>query len=179
MLTAENKTQLSARLKPDENARVTAFFEHYQQQNGVEFSTFKEFIMHLTENDSFLISESDKAESIKVADIKPELSTYSEVHDLPLESTASTIVKHALTQLPTVEQEPQIKEVEKIVEKELPENGLLLLLDEEQINALQEINENRNNLLEEPEPIEETSKGLMFNESTLHNIGGGFYTGFS
>ena len=180
MLTAVDRNSFSARFRPEEEASITAFLEHYQTENGIEFNSFRDFFIHLVKNGATLMSGPETGESILVEDLQPHLKTFADENALPLESTAKEIVLKALTAEPeTIEGE---KEVIKEVPLEIPENLLVLELDKEQEEALTEINTARNERLEAAnhpiETKEDTAKGMLFNKATLNNYGGEFFTGF-
>lgn len=170
----------SIRFSIEDAQGVADFVSDYQAKHGQTFENMKQLFLHMKDQlQNEAPSPQEIGEHILVSDIKDEALSYAERNNLPVESTAIQIVKDALTseKIETVEVEKEV-----LKDRELSETELLLDLDEEQLQCLNSINANRNKELEKiegagSEEIEDTAKGLMFNEATLNDWSGSFYTG--
>lgn len=175
-----DKQMISVRLSEQSQTDFNEFLAQYQQNFNCEFTTIKEFFDHLTTNKALFENTTpvdDEKEVIEVNSIKDELKAYADREQLPLTSTSVNIVLHALA-----EKEPIEETAEE--ETETDEAGLFITLDDEQLAALELVNQNRNSALEKQnhetrETLQDTAKGLMFNAATLNNWSGEFFTGIS
>lgn len=181
------KNQNNARLSKLEQERVRKVIKMITPSESEDLETFKEAFM-------LLINHIEKQEVNKpvsndtVIDITPKalenLKEFRTNKDSNPESPLSIdTMKDFIYELYPVEPEKVEVEVEVEKEKELQENQFILTLDQDQKDIADEIIKNRNEAHQEngsdPETIEEVFKNCFFNEATLYNYGGGFFTGLN
>lgn len=191
----------SARFTPSEKTVVNQRIQAFQEKKGIVFSSFKELLLTLltdalnTENaenkeiektvpDGFhLFSTENKVVFETILD---ELNNYAEnkgfQKETPLVDVLKTAIENAEKEPQTVEVE---KEVVKTVEKTLENNQILLTLtDSENITVdkkmllLDEIKNRRFRKYKVEETIPELCEKLIFNDGTIFNLAGEFFTGF-
>lgn len=191
----------SARFTPSEKTVVNQRIQAFQEKKGIVFSSFKELLLTLltdalnTENaenketekpvpDGFhLFSTENKVVFEAMLD---ELNNYAAnkgfQEETPLVDILKTAIENAEIEPQTIEVE---KEVVKTVEKQLENNQILLTLtDSENITVdkkmllLDEIKSRRFRKYKVEETIPELCEKLIFNDGTIFNLAGEFFTGF-
>ena len=192
----------SARFTPSEKTVVNQRIQAFQEKKGIVFSSFKELLLTLltdalnTENaeikeiekpvpDGFhLFSTENKVVFEAMLD---ELNNYAANNgfqeETPIVDVLKTAIEKAEIEPQTIEVE---KEVVKTVEKQLENNEILLTLTDEgnktiekKLILLNEIAKRRNRKFGGvPEPVEVLCEKLIFNDGTIFNLHGEFFTGF-
>jgi len=192
----------SARFTPSEKTVVNQRIQAFQEKKGIVFSSFKELLLTLltdalnTENaenkevektvpDGFQLISNDEAVTNRV--IKKVINEYAETIEF---SDKEDLVGVLLTAIKNAEKEPQTvqveKEVVKTVEKQLENNEILITLSddgaktiEKKLILLQEISKRRYKKYGgTPEPVEVLCEKMIFNDGTIFNLSGEFFTGF-
>lgn len=192
----------SARFTPSEKTVVNQRIQAFQEKKGIVFSSFKELLLTLltdalnTENaenkeiekpvpDGFQLITNDEASTIRV--IKEAINKYAETIEF---TDKSDLVGVLLTAFENAEKEPQTieveKEVVKTVERTFENNEILLTLTDEgnktiekKLILLNEIAKRRNRKFGgTPEPVEALCEKMIFNDGTIFNLSGEFFTGF-
>lgn len=191
----------SIRFAQSEIEVINQRFIEFQEKKGIVFSSLKEMFSTLlndalnTENieikeiekpipDGFQLITDENARQFEL--VVDELTVYAENIGIavakPIIDVLKTAIENAEKQPQTVEVE---KEVVKTVERTLENNEILLTLtDSENITVdkklllLDEIKNRRFRKYKQEETIPELCEKLIFNDGTIFNLGGEFFTGF-
>jgi len=192
----------SIRFANSEIEIINQRFIEYQEKKGIVFSSLKEMFSILlndalsdenienapvekTVPDGFQLITTENARQFDM--VVDELTIYAENIGI---TTAKPIIDVLKTAIENAEKEPQTieveKEVVKTVEKQLENNQILLTLTDEgnktiekKLILLTEIAKRRYKKYGGiPEPVEALCEKLIFNDGTIFNLSGEFFTGF-
>lgn len=179
--------QISARVSESEKDEFNNYLKELQETNNVQFGSVRDFIsfistQQITTTAETEITQIDDRPSIYVEDIQDHLNSFVNQNEVPLEATTLDVVKNALTK------EPTIVEVEKVIEvpaevkpTNTQTNEHTFIFTDEQEGLMTDINSNRNKKLTskelQAESFNDTVLNMLFNEGTIYNFGGNFYTG--
>ncbi len=199
-----NSRSTSITFNESERAVINEKIKAFQEKKGTEILSIKELFTQLlvaaTSENVPAISKTEENENTaldtnsivltgsieEINELKGKLNDFTEKHSIDAETPQIEIIDFALkTAMKTPEIIEVEKEVTKVVEKQLSENQILVTLTddkngtiEKKLILLDEISKRRSRKL----GIEETIPGLIekmiFNDGTVFNLGGEFYTGF-
>ena len=191
----------SIRFAPSEIEVINQRFIEFQEKKGIVFSSLKEMF-------STLLNDALNSEKVKPVEIeKPipdgfhlfstenketfeamlgELNDYATKQALPEEITGIDVLKTAIENAEILPQTVEVeKEVVKTVEKTLENNQILLTLTDgenatidKKMLLLDEIKNRRFRKYKVEETIPELCEKLIFNDNSIFNLGGEFFTGF-
>lgn len=168
MLELSSTPQVTFRLNGENRTFVSNALQQIQTENAKTFVDFREFIL-------FLIDEYSEKTAVN--------SVFATERDELLQKLNTvTLENESLQDQLSLEKskEPQIieKEIEKIVERNLTNEELLLKFNETQMFVIAKIHEYRNkNFNKQPGEMCDTVKELIFNKANLFNWGGEYATG--
>lgn len=174
--------------------------QDYQEKTGKTFSSIKELFEALlsnalsdestiqpkiekqTSNDFTLLTFSNEDEFIEFTE---EITSFRKKAMISDSLTDAEVLSGAMI---LAVKEPEIKEIEKEVIKTVPQelesNQILITLSNDKMGSaenklivLEEIQKRRNKKFKQLEPIPELCEKLIFNDNTIFNLGGEFYTG--
>ncbi len=203
MYNIPDSGQISFRLKADEKEQLQTISDQLQEENETEFSNSKEIVFALIEKVRSLESDYKASELNFEATNKVLEETEAKLNDVvfddsltplfdqikeklygeddPAPETNELILGDVLEVLNQPDPTPQTitKEVEKIVERELSPDELILKLSEKQIELLKLIANWRfsKKLDAEKRTPAQVIEGITFNKPALLNWGEGFRTG--
>jgi len=177
----------------------------YQEKEGIHFADVKGLFEHLLSKGlSPVIPETVEVEKVIPPDFSVILHDNKEEEEafkLSLKSMVDTnaealsektpreLIKTAVSMFPKLieeneillSREPEIKEVEKVITKEISllSNQFIITLSEKEDILLNKISDNRKkrfkNVIQEQLP--DLAKKMIFNDNVIFNLGGEFYTG--
>lgn len=179
------------------NQRIQA----YQEKTGKTFSSIKELFETLLSNALSDESTNDSKNQKETSNDFTLLTFTNEADFIEFTSEITSFKKKAMMaeSLTDVEvlseamilavKEPEIKEIEKEVIKTVPQelesNQILITLSNDKMGTaenklilLDEIQKRRNKKFNQLEPIPELCEKLIFNDNSIFNLGGEFFTGF-
>lgn len=179
-----NKRSASVNFPEAEITEVNENLKAIQLKHGVVFSTFKDLILHLISVDLAEIPEIKTAvmpENALILTENQKIIELNETITAEIAENSSISLTELFTQsIENSKKSAEIKEIE--VPVLISENQLLINFSENperKRELLLEISRRRAEKYNtDLEPIEELAEKLLFNDGTVFNLGGEFYTGF-
>lgn len=185
MLQAKTRT-ITLSYSIPELEEVNSLLVEFQEQNGSDFETMKGMFLDILRKsverkihipDSALEKERETAVD-RVNEIRTQLITAVNEDDNVTDDELITLVINKINKEPETKTETvtEIKEVEK----QLSDNQILIEVGDRKLEILQEISKRRAKKyrLEQLESLPVLAEKMIFNDGTVFNLSGEFYTGF-